>query len=676
MGLKAWFEALGRGVAPLERPAGSRLAWILFGVALLFAIGTKSSLVVVPMLERSIPIEADDSFVRIYMSERNLDCFDQHCPGLESLRRQVAYAPKEDIMLWDIWSRTFIFSDPWFSLGLSGLKAIGIPLVKGHEYLAFVISVGIVAAIGYWLCQLFGPVSAGLSLIGVTLFVLPGDGLILFRPNELALGLSIFAWAEIARRGARSAGTLFWLIVLMSGAHLIGKAWSVVGLGVYAWSARAPLTVSQRAWWLGGAVVVVAAFLFPILYFSGSGVPTWDGLTQRSVRELLEWNLPMLMAMFKELAGQFKRPELFLALNLYGFAMLPLARRRHVLFWMFVFGALFLAALLEYHPTHPGHLLGRVIVPFTILVLGLSGYGLYALLKVVGGRIYDLLFRPEDGREPFSERASWVMASVFLIVLVDQFAFWGWKNWKLQPLLWERLISKHDFAFHPEQPQLLKAANQVCAATVYSDLTVMFYYFSNQAYHCGAYALTSDVRTRSWVGEQPKVGYLVTRGPLINNSGNLLVTGKIPATIHVEQMDSVRQPWRLYLRNTKAGEARVGLRSMVESESAESPVWVASKSLPGNGSGWWEVEGLPQARQFKLEVEEGAEVLVTAIRLDRGESSLRWPWNQGITLSRPDPKAEGGVRRIGFSSQGLWPEVARKVTIIDDSGSSVLAGLE
>ncbi|MBF0138937.1 MAG: hypothetical protein HQL74_01520 [Magnetococcales bacterium] len=638
----------------------------------------KFSITVLPMLERPIPVEADDSFVRIFFSQRNSECFFQHCPAMESLRRQAMFFSSnlatDDYELWDAWNRANMLSDPLASFSILGLSRLGLTLVDSHNFLGIFYTLVVMAAISYWLLVTYGPGPAGVALI---LLAVMDINLMSFNPNEFVLGLSLIVWAKMRRRGPASAWFLFCITFLMSGWHLIGKAWSVVSLIIYWWYARRPLTGAEKVWVTGVIIIILMSFCMPLLLVSGTGVLSIDGVWTHSPMELFSWHLPVITKILKDLIAFFKSTVFLLVLIIIGFFSLTVQERRENMFWIVLFSLLLTASLVDYLPLHPGHLLVRIWVPFIIFLTGLISHGLYCWANPVRLMIVEAWKTEYRTQDSYRNLFILTIILVFSLATIDQLVFSIISGLKLSERVVYRYTKRHDYDLSSAQPAKLLSGSVSCKDVLYGDMTLLFYYFSYGAYKCGALQYTANANNQKWISEQQDVTHLVTWNPINVNYGNLIMTKHTPIAIHLDDglKDGV---WSIGLHNPNRVPVRLQLFQRVERLDQEPQL--LEKELPAGWLGWWRIGGSSTfAGQGFILAPVGSHTLhLTGMRIiQSGEQpGLRWPWDQGVMLSVADAKFKEGRRDIQFLSSQLLPNFNKKITIIDDTGSSLLAVLQ
>jgi len=160
-----------------------------------------------PELTRNLPVEVDDSINSILRAVQVVECPQQDCRALESVRPDLIPAASDPQLLnlqWDKYTRLFAFHTPLHSFLLAGLHEIGIDWIDGFRILKFVGMLTLVAGTSFFLLSLFGhgPAALAVLLVASTYFV--GHGYIWFAPSNISLAVAMAAWGAIIRYGRRA----------------------------------------------------------------------------------------------------------------------------------------------------------------------------------------------------------------------------------------------------------------------------------------------------------------------------------------------------------------------------------------------------------------------------------------------------------------------------------------
>jgi hypothetical protein len=128
----------------------------------------------------------------------------------------------------------------------------------------------------------------------------------------------------------------------------------------------------------------------------------------------------------------------------------------------------------------------------------------------------------------------------------------------------------------------------------------------------------------------------------------------------------------VYLENP-GGDTRIAI-SPLQTEDNKKPKPVERISIPANWAGWQEIDITAEelAPGFNLSAPKVSNAIVLrGIRSDP-DSSLNWPWDQGLTLiSQPSGK-DASATEIHFNTSNLVPYSNWSMTVIDDQGDTVL----
>lgn len=610
--------------------SGGRVARAAWWVALLLFLVVGVATELLPFLAREVPAEADDSYVRIAHAVRIAQCPTLKCPALTDLRQELLTpAALSDYHAWDVISRALLLLSPLHDAALLGLRGLGVPLESGHDLLAMVSAVITVLGFALWARVLFGPGAAALALLLLMAMIprLPGHGLLFYSPTTLATGLGMLAWAGLARWGSRAAPLMAGLIPVMLTAHLLGKVWAVVTVAGFLWHARYPLTRAQGGWLGVSVLLVLGAFLVPLL-LPHQDVPAPTGALHRDVLQVVAWNLPKLREVVVSLVLFFRHELLLLALLSVGFLSREPGRRGTWLFWGGMLSALMAVSLVNHHPGFSGTLLGRVTLPWLLVLLGVAAHGLVTWSWSRRGWARGVL----------------VVQAAVLVALLPTLAHQGLAVSRDLPRLLQHKSVRHDYRVVPGQVARLAAG---CGRVAYEPLTVMFAYFSHGAYGCGAVALTPQGLERSLL---PGVTHVAAWGPFREDKGRLpLPSGQ---GVGIAGAARVEVTW----------EGSGGGVIVVAPGGAETRLVVPAG-----------VSRMPLTVGVGVTLRaEGGGIFLSGVRVGGGE--LRWPWDEGVVMTVPDAKS--GTRRVTFASQGLWTLDQRRARVVDDQGSTVLAVIE
>ncbi len=193
-------------------------------------------LVLIPILNRSVPVEADDAYTYIIKAAEMERCFSQGCPALVDLRKQLTIPTSNELTTWlryREYSRAFVVYHPLHSLLMVGLHKTGLTWEAAYNVITVsgVIFIGL--AIGYLLYVLWGPVVAGIALAGLSITLFPGQGLHYIVPSNLSLGIAIFTWATIIHQKDRARWIMVAGILAMITMHTTGRLYALIALALF-----------------------------------------------------------------------------------------------------------------------------------------------------------------------------------------------------------------------------------------------------------------------------------------------------------------------------------------------------------------------------------------------------------------------------------------------------------
>ena len=665
-------------------PSGSRVGRLFFFLAIVVITGISASLVLFPTLERSIPIEADDSYGRIAHAVRLQECFDQKCPALKDIRTQLdeVEGPLPNTSnLFRVGNRALTVAYTWHSAALLFLSKLGLSLELSHGLLAIIASVVMVAGTGYWLWSLFGPGAAGFVILLVASQSLYrwGAGL----PYEFVLGLTFITWAEIRRRGPKSAGLMAIMLFLMLGWHVGGKIWASVTLLVFLWHIRQPLGQSEKRWLALSVLFILAAFIAPTITppFSGGGqsggcsncwalqpIPGLSFSELENLFGLVIWNLsplaPLLLSWLNFFGGMLYAVTLFFL----GIFLISSQERRENLFWMALFGVLIALATLHHSPGYPGNLLGRIWVINAIFLTGLSGYGLVHGLNIVCRMVKKSYTEETNIIDGSSKPFLLAFMLAFSLSVLDQIVFMGSEFFSSISHSIEYRIQRHNYDLSITQPEKFVRSAETCGRILHDNDTLPFFYLSHGAYACGVALLTPKIDEQNidaWLSTR-EITHYATWGPFHKQRGNLWISGNAPLTIRIDQ-------------SVSPGDLRIKLLNSTNNR----PVMLQKPPLSGRKSalvkfypdnlGWITVDKIEQFAGKRLELYPFGKDKVEVSHILAGsgkQGNLRWPWDMGITL---EGRYGGKEYQYSLKSNALLPGSKRKIKIIDDKGSSILA---
>lgn len=710
----------GEGVSP-EAPAPKALRpWLLLLVGLLIYVGVQGYLIVSPLQNWTLTPEVDDSLTYVLKSQQMLECFNQNCPALNDLREQLFPKPgdpvnptaaKHGILAV---SRVFPVYHPLFSLLLLGLSAFGMTLMEAYRLLWTLAPLIFGVAFAYLLATIFGPGVAGVALILLAFKVFPDTGLHHLVPSNLTMALAVVLWARIIACRGWAPWSLFLGSLVLVSMHLIGVFYAAMS-GVLALSladkkGRRRLTLAAGA--VGACILVVLlvarfikrpAFILPSFFPSGDN-PLWQLLlgAGRNVLQVIVENVRLA-------EGLWGSPALLCGALILGWATLRPSARRVVLRILLIYGV-FLGFLIFYVSNHPADVLLRLWIPLVVLLFGLVAQ---AICSTVG---LSLAWWRESKAAPAGEgrvdiTRFWpILAAAVLLGYSGEMILRGSEQVQVMA---GYLREREPLALFPSQPEMLLAQARPGDRVLYTSLIVMDYYLIHGALRLGAVyydpALGDIQKSSQWLGRpdlrfaaafQPTVYHPSFEGrdesrwwrtmpdfrysPLseTRRHGPLAREGKIPAALF---------RWLELKGMTK--DSPKTLRLYIDNPHEEAFLEIVSNHQKGASfDERRQVLKIPARRSGWLTVDLGAMSPNSPIRLifpresDKyriggltfGEDRLHWPWAQKALLTfQPRNECNGPVT-VSFDPAALLPEQlkGRRITVLDDRGSSVLLELQ
>ncbi|HET6594677.1 MAG TPA: hypothetical protein VFG81_03580 [Anaerolineales bacterium] len=666
---------------------------IRWGKRLLFTLGillftlVQLVMVVLPIRNRTVPVETDDAYTYILKAAQMQDCFLQNCPALNDLRQQLTAPTEKPNMTWIRYReyvRAFSIYHPLHSLILVGLHAAGLSWEGSYHVIEIVGSLFLSLAVSYWLYHLFGSGPAGIALLLLAFTPFPNQGLHYVVPSNLALGVGMLMWGSLFKRDNRSGWILVASTVILVLMHPIGRLYALLGIVLFVF-----LNVRQmkRADWrtIGLSVFIIAmAFLLPLvvtrpeLSFPADPPPPdwtrWSGYTNNFKQSALFVALWMrsyggsLIAVLLILVGLMSLP--------------PLRQRTQVIVMGVLLGGLLGASLLQVLPRYPAEAFSRVWIPFTIFLTGLIAHGIWRWAAAVVYWIRQIL---DKGVRDFRDERLVLSISGWAGVLLLLFGIVVARNTVNhvidgQRILRETLpftIGSQNSRFDTNQPSALLGTG--CEDVLYMFEVPMHVYFAHGALECGAIyqpGVTGTPEEAHWIGDNQNLGYVVTWNPTIRAS---VTTGGNPLTVEAGKSLEFYVPadWPsgqlyLYLENT-GGETRLNLSPLPTAVGEKRKV-TDRIQIPANWSGWQAIDIRTDelAQGFVLQAARGSgEIFLRGIRSE-ADSPWNWPWDQGLALVQRPSNPDVQATEMSFDTTRLIPYSAWSLTVLEDQGDTVL----
>jgi hypothetical protein len=659
----------------------------LFTAGVLLFTSVQFAMVIRPIMSRTAPVETDDSYTYIIKAVQMQECFVQDCPALNDLRQQLTVPDKKPHITWIRYReyvRAFSIYHPLHSLILITLHMVGLPWEVSYNFVEVTGSLFLSLAISYWLYRLFGPGPAGIALLLLAFTPFPNQGLHYVVPSNLALGIGMLAWGSLLKRHSSS----HWVIVVSTLAlvsmHPVGRLYALLGIFLFVLLNAKQL---KRTDWLSiglGLLIVVTTFFLPLIVtrpelsiLADPPPPDWNIRLgyYNNITEAVSFIIPWM-----HLHGGFVMAVLFIFVGLVSLS--PFEQRTQVMSMAVLLAGLLCASLLQVLPRYPAEAFSRIWIPFAILLTGLIAHGIWRWAAAVIHWSRQLL---QNGLQEFRDE-SWILSKMgWACVVLLFFGLVLTRNIVNNVIEGQRILrgilsitmGSQDSRLAVEQPSILLKAG--CEDVLYMFEVPMHLYFTHGALACGAIyypPLAGTPEETHWIQDNQNVGYVVTWNPTIKAT---VTTGGNPLALKTGDRIEFYVPehWAsqhvyVYLENPGRG-TNLNI-SALQVEAGTKHKIFGSISIPANWSGWQAIditadELLPGFSLDAAQVPNA--IFLRGIKSDP-DSSLHWPWDQGVTLvpqlSHPDvPAAE-----INFNTADLVPYANWSLTVVDDQGDTVL----
>jgi hypothetical protein len=611
----------------------------------------------------------------------------QDCPALNDLREQLTAPSKKLHISWvryREYARAFLVYHPLHSLVLTGLHSTGFSWETSYNVLEIAGSLILSLAIIYWLYSLFGAGPAGIALLFLAFTPFPNQGLHYIVPSNLALGIGIFSWASLLHRPRRPYWILIAGTLALVSMHPVGRLYALLGIFLFIF-----LNVKhmKRPDWLVSGLsifIVVITFLLPLIihrpelsFAPEPPPPDWNPRLgyYNNIREAAS-----LVIFWMRLYGGFLIATLFLFLGLFS---LPATEQpARVLSMGILLGGLLCASLLQVLPRYPAEAFSRIWVPAAIFLTGLIAHGIWRWMAAVIHWIRQLL---QNGFRDFRDEGWVLSAGGWARVLLFLFGLLVARNVvnnmidgqrTLRGILTITIDSQNSRLDTKQPPVLIKTG---CEDVLYMFEVPMHLYLTHGALACGAIyypALANTPEEADWIENNQDLRYVVTWNPTIKAG---VTTGGNPLTLEKgDQLDfHIPDDWNspqvyVYLENS-GRDTRLAI-SPLRPEDGKKPKAVERISIPANWAGWQEIditaEGL--AGGFSLSTPQSSNAIFLRGVRSEPDSSLNWPWDQGLTLTLQGSGQETSATEIHFNASSLVPYSNWPMTVIDDRGDTVL----
>ena len=697
------------------RPLSRLISCLVLIGGLIIYVGVQGALVNIPLWNRSMPPELDDSLTYILKTKQMQESLFQVAPALEDLRRQL-YAPSDNPEVARqrtlAGSRIFPFYHPLFSIILIGLNKLGLEFITAFKLVWSLGPLIFGLALAYFLTRLFGAGAAGLALALLAFKVFPDTGLHYVVPSNLTMALALIIWGRLVRCQGKAPWTLALGSLALVTMHPIGAIYAVMSVALAFLLAEDKVRLTTYLPMLFVVLLVALFLIIPAVTRLPSIpnlliMPGGNFSPLAMCRGAVIAGLEVIVVIVRLGGGFFGSPPIFCAAVVLGLITLSRHGRRPVvtilsLNLVFLFGALF------YLSTHPADLFLRLWIPLVAILFGLVGQSL-AFAAQLSWKCWQNL-TPETA--PTSQGGWQLLWPLVLIASLTGYAIeMSVKGGEIIATTAEYMQVSQPLEFSPKQAQLLLTLAHPQDKVFYNSIIIMPYYFIHGASRLGAVyyhpAFRGTPEESAWLS-LPALRFAVTYNPLVyhpsfagvdeNNwwmkrpdiyfsplsktrkYGPLAKDGQLAAAdfswLELEPK-SGDFPKLLKIKiNNPGGPSNIDLVPVAADRTVLPPQKI-SAPVPARWSGWISLNlaTSPGVNRFRIILPAGTPPYRIQ-GLIFGEDPRLWPWSQkaGLTLM---PRAGPPAITVSFDPGDLLPAplASLPITVLDDHGSSVLLQL-
>jgi hypothetical protein len=711
----------------------SKWSWVVFVSGLTVWLAVQGYLILMPVFSRSAPPEPKDTLPYIARTERMEKCFWGDCPALKDLTAQFsAPSTQGEADAYRSWASTIFGSNQvGLSLTLLGLKRFGLDVIAGYRAVCVIAVLLFGIGFGYLLTVLWGRTAAGMALLLLAFKTFPDTGLNFVVPSNLCMGLATLVWARVISREGRALWTLGIGSVVLIAFHPLGAVYSLIAAILAL--ALSGTTFSRRAWATAAvaAGILAVALLMPTRIYNLSEyvsiVTPVQILTQgaRSVAKALVEAVKLDQGLYGSL-------PFFLACIALGVIVASPEQRARLVTFLKVY-SVFLVVSLFYPPREPGDTFLRLWIPVVVALFGAIGAAWQTALRLAWNWMKG--FSSDSRKAVFQGvKESWPLVAAALITgFVVQLSFAGaeqvvamsehFKN------LWPLNVSSR-------QTDELLAKARPGDKVLYESMMLMNYFFAKGALDLGAVyyhpVLRGTLADTEWL-RRPDLRFVVAFNPLAVHPGfehlherkwgtscpdfrfSPLMAPKKQGPILSENGIEVRRyayidvewtrdppPHTMTVFVNNSGCSCAMLVSPINESGQPSEERTISFNVPARSDQRYcaEFEGTPDlgprtgrkgqdTKSFKIDLRSipalrfrlrfptwNSQATIVGLHFD--DSQLNWPWDSKGRLIIPDPAREAGTMVFSFDPEKIIPTTLRErsVTVVNDSGSSVLLELQ
>ena len=198
-----------------------------------FIWAAQGALVNIPLWNRSLPPELDDSLTYILKTKQMQEGLFQVSPAMGDLMQQLGPPSDQPEVARQralAGSRIFPFYHPLFSATLIALNKLGLDLMTAFKVVWSLGPLIFGLAFAYLLTGLFGASAAGLAMGLLAFKVFPDTGLHFVVPSNLTMALALIMWGRLVRRRGKAPWTLALGSLALAAMHPIGLIYAVMSV--------------------------------------------------------------------------------------------------------------------------------------------------------------------------------------------------------------------------------------------------------------------------------------------------------------------------------------------------------------------------------------------------------------------------------------------------------------
>jgi hypothetical protein len=661
-----------RAVDPGRRTS---LHWKVFWFGFVLFVVGRMAQGFAPALSRSEPTEIDDAYRYLAQAQVMAACFDGECPALQSIQarldrvdgdRQVAFNQlRTDIHL-------YTYFHPLFSLALNGFRTLGLGASPAFTLVSALLGLMVVVAIGLWLAAVWGPAAAGIALMLLAFYPLPGQGMS-FVPGTIALGWAALTWPVILRRKASLYPVLplLWLASLAT--HPMGLFYVAAALLMLLGMSWPHLDRRELRLLAIGMLLIAGRLLLAAL------VPSFglSGDVERFYPQPAKWTEALALGLtdlgdwVQRWGATYWRPVIAALLVVVGLVTTVPPVRRRVGVTSLALLAILVVSLLYYHPVHGSTAAGRIWGCVALFLVGAIAnalvFGLNSAATWLAGA------RRGGARAPtlwMQGAALLLLGALSLRALATNLRY----SLSAYPAAIARASAKDNLRLGGEATFAPILALRPDQAVVYLDEISLYSGLANGTYRQAAVYLPilpvgQGDRAQSIAEARPD--YAIGLSPItrllgLERGGIVLLPGE---PLAVSGPGSPGLAWDAIRLKNKGGEAMLEIRSV-----EGSAPWREELSVPAGYAGWLPLPGgLSGRSEFSLTAgPDGGRLRVEGLRI-LGEAGTNWPWERGVRLRAIDPERPGQIVTVELTISGLAEAVGLPLEVVSDETSILVA---